>query len=100
MKFPRLVIAGTHSGIGKTTVTLALLAALKERDRRVQPFKVGPDFIDPGHHTAVTGRLSRNLGGWMLTLAASRPGFHRAAADSDVLAILDVGGLLVGSRSD
>src|SRR5437879_3111538 len=97
MKFPRLVIAGTHSGVGKTTVTLALLAALKERSRRVQPFKVGPDFIDPGHHAAVTGRLSRNLDGWMLGPAVCRQVFLRAAADADVSIIEGVMGLFDGS---
>src|SRR3989441_8213845 len=97
MKFPRLVIAGTHSGVGKTTVTLALLAALKERGRRVQPFKVGPDFIDPGHHAAVTGRLSRNLDGWMLGSAVCRQVFLRAAADADISIIEGVMGLFDGS---
>src|SRR5207245_6815391 len=65
MQYPRLVIAGTQSGVGKTTATLALLAAFAARGRRVQAFKIGPDFIDPGHHAAVTGRPSRNLAGWM-----------------------------------
>src|SRR5437667_5109971 len=97
MNYPRLVIAGTHSGVGKTTVTLALLAALKERGRLVQPFKVGPDFIDPGHHAAVTGRLSRNLDGWMLGPAVCRQAFLRAAADADVSIIEGVMGLFDGS---
>src|SRR5436309_10370961 len=97
MKFPRLVIAGTHSVDGKTTVTLALLAALKEWGRRVQPFKVGPDFIDPGHHASVTGRLSRNLDGWMLGPAVCRAVFLRAAADAGVLIIEGFMGLFDGS---
>jgi cobyrinic acid a,c-diamide synthase len=56
-----LVIAGERSGVGKTTVTLALLAALKRQHCQVQSFKVGPDYIDPMFHRYITGRSSRNL---------------------------------------
>lgn len=97
MIIPRLVIAGTHSGVGKTTVTLAILAALKDRGRQVQPFKVGPDFIDPGHHSAATGRLSRNLDGWMLGEAVNREIFTRASADADLSIIEGMMGLFDGS---
>ena len=97
MRFPRFVIAGTHSGVGKTTVTLAILAALKARDRQVQPFKVGPDFIDPSHHAAVTGRPSRNLDGWMLGEAINRGIFTQAAADADLSIIEGMMGLFDGS---
>ena len=99
MVVPRLVIAGTHSGVGKTTVTLALLGTLLKRGRLVQAFKVGPDFIDPGHHTAVAKRPSRNLDGWMLDAAANRETLGRAGRGVDLCLIEGMMGLFDGSAS-
>ena len=93
---PRLIIAGTGSGAGKTTVTLGLMKALAQRGMSVQGFKCGPDYIDPTYHTAVTGRASRNLDAWMTSPAYVKQTFQRASAGHDISIIEGVMGLYDG----
>ena len=96
MTHRRILIAGTHSGVGKTTITLGLLAALRARGRRVQPFKVGPDFIDPGFHEMVTGRPSYNLDGWMCGREHVLDTVAHNAADADLALVEGVMGCFDG----
>ena len=94
---PRIMIAGTNSGVGKTTVTLGIMSALVQKGIRVQGFKAGPDYIDPSHHTFVTGNASRNLDTWMMSSSVCRELFERSAINADISVIEGVMGLYDGS---
>jgi cobyrinic acid a,c-diamide synthase len=90
------VVGGTHSGVGKTTIALALMAFFSSKGIKVQPFKVGPDFIDPGLHSRVTGKVSRNLDGWMLSRAYNQMLFDRCCRVAEMAIIEGVMGLYDG----
>ncbi len=92
-----MVVAGTHSGAGKTTVATGLLAALRAAGHRPAAAKVGPDFIDPGYHALACGRPPRNLDAWLCGLDAIRPLAARAADGADVLVVEGVMGLFDGA---
>ena len=92
-----IVVAGTGSGVGKTTVTLGLLEAYRRRGVVVQAFKVGPDFIDPGLHEVVTGRPSYNLDGWMCGRDAVLATVARHTADAALAIVEGVMGCFDGA---
>jgi cobyrinic acid a,c-diamide synthase len=96
MQVRRIVIAGVTSGVGKTTVAVAIMNALRKKGLRVQPFKVGPDFIDPSYHTFVTKRQSRNLDVWMMGRQGVLDCFASACKGADIAVLEGVMGLFDG----
>jgi cobyrinic acid a,c-diamide synthase len=90
------VIAGTHSGCGKTTVTLGILAALQRKGYTVQPFKTGPDFIDTSLHKLITGRTSRNLDLWMCGVDYVKNCFEKHSTGTDTAVVEGVMGMYDG----
>ncbi len=91
-----VVIGATGSGTGKTTVSLGIMAWLKAKGIKVAPFKVGPDFIDPGLHTKICGSVSHNLDSWMLSRQYNQHLFHANARGKDVAVVEGVMGLFDG----
>ena len=92
-----IAIAGERSGVGKTTVTLALLAALRRRQQTVQSFKVGPDYIDPMFHQYVTGRACRNLDPILTSTTYVQQCFDRHSQTAECAIIEGVMGLFDGA---
>ena len=90
------LVAGTHSGVGKTTIALALLRAFVSFGLSVQPFKIGPDFIDASYHADIAGRPSINLDLWMMGAKNVRQTFRRFSATADLALIESMGALYDG----
>ncbi len=89
------IVAGTHSGVGKTAVSIGLISAFRRRGYEVQPFKVGPDFIDASLHTLTAGRPSRNLDTFMMPLPSVLGSFRKNATEVNI--VEGVMGLFDGS---
>lgn len=93
---PRLVVAGVTSSVGKTSISIAVMKALKEKGYKVQGFKVGPDYIDPSYHNTITGRQSRNLDPWLMGEKGVLVSFYNTSRDADFAVIEGVMGLFDG----
>ena len=95
---PRIIIAGTHSGVGKTTIVTGLLAILKRQGLTVQSYKVGPDYIDGGYHQMASGKVAHNLDTWLIPTEKVVPIFAKTAVGNDIVIVEGVMGLYDGER--
>jgi len=95
---PCFLVAGTHSGVGKTTLSFTLMALLRQRGLKVQPFKIGPDFIDGGYHRLATGMPSINLDLWMMGWRGIEESFQHNSSVADVSVIEGMGAIFDGKN--
>jgi cobyrinic acid a,c-diamide synthase len=96
MKTPGIVVAGITSGVGKTTISIAIMQGLLKRGYKVQPFKIGPDFIDPSYHNMISKRRSRNLDVWLMGINGLKESYLKNSIDSDFTVLEGVMGLYDG----
>lgn len=99
LNIPRVVLAGVSSGVGKTTIVTGMLSALAERGLKVQSYKVGPDYIDPGFHRLASGKSAHNLDTWLVPPEKLTDIFTHTAVGNDLAVIEGVMGLYDGGRS-
>ncbi len=95
---PRLIIAATQSGAGKTTIVTGILANLRRKGFNVQSYKVGPDYIDPGYHSLASGKPGHNLDTWLVPADQLASIFTKTAQNNDLAVIEGVMGLFDGGR--
>jgi cobyrinic acid a,c-diamide synthase len=102
MDTPAVVVGGSSSGVGKTLVATAIMYHFRRKGFSVQPFKVGPDYIDPSYHEVVCNRQSYNLDVWMMGENGVIEKFCRASSDADIAVIEGVMGVFdgVSGKSD
>lgn len=100
MSVPCILISGSQSGVGKTSISVALVRALARRGLKVAAFKVGPDFLDPTYLSIASGARCYNLDGWMMGREYAAGLFHAKSAGADIAVVEGVMGLFDGSSPD
>ena len=99
MQTPRIIFSATSSGCGKTTIVAGILAALKNRGIKSQPYKIGPDYIDPGYHRVASGNAVHNLDSWLVPPEKLKQIFFETSRNADVSIIEGVMGLYDGGSN-